>query len=101
MPGTLEGCAGRAVPGAAAMRNLGEQAIELTCRLMIGGEVLEEAAIALAGNGQTSWFIEEAFTATDTTDFMGTVRCTAPVEGANRIFTTLPVVSVGESMPRE
>ena len=101
---------------AAALRNLGEEAMDLRCRLMSGGEVLEEAAIPLAGNGQTSWFIEEAFTATDTRDFVGTVRCTAPVEGAkgkrftglavevdaaNRIFTTLPVVPLGERMPRE
>ena len=97
---------------AAALRNVGEEAIELTCRLMSGGEVLEEAAIPLAGNGQTSWFIEEAFTGTDTTDFTGTVRCRAPeegeytglaveVDGANRIFTTLPVVPVEERMAEE
>ena len=92
---------------AAAMRNLEEDAIELTCRLMSGGVVLEEAEIPLEANGQTSWFIEEAFAETDTTDFVGTVRCTAPegrtftglaveVDGANRIFTTLPVVEVQE-----
>ena len=97
---------------AAALRNVGEEAIELTCRLMSGGEVLEEAAIPLAGNGQTSWFIEEAFTGTDTTDYTGTVRCRAPeegeytglaveVDGANRIFTTLPVVPVEERMAEE
>ena len=92
---------------AAAMRNPGEEAMEVTCRLMRGGEVLEEAETPLAAKGQTSWFIEEAFTETDTTDFVGTVRCTAPEEGmftglavevdaANRIFTTLPVVAVEE-----
>ena len=101
---------------AAALRNLGEEAMDLTCRLMSGGEVLEETTISLEPNGQTSWFIEEEFTATDTTDFAGTVRCTAPGEGseekrftglavevdaANRIFTTLPVVPLGEAMPRE
>ena len=96
---------------AAAMRNLAEEAIDLTCRLMSGGgAVLEEIEISLAGNGQASWFIEEVFTATDTTDFTGSVRCTAPQEGtftglavevdaANRIFTTLPAVEVEERMP--
>ena len=102
---------------AAALRNLGGEAMDLTCRLMSGGAVLEETTITLEPNGQTSWFIEDEFTATDTTDFAGTVRCTAPEEGkytglavevdaANRIFTTLPVVPLpvvplGESMPRE
>ncbi len=97
---------------AAAMRNLGGEAMDLTCRLMSGGAVLEETTISLEGNGQTSWFIEDEFTATDTTDFAGTVRCTAPEEGkytglavevdpANRIFTTLPVVPLEERMPRE
>ena len=101
---------------AATLRNLGEEAMDLTCRLMSGGAVLEETTITLEPNGQTSWFIEDEFTRTDTTDFAGTVRCTAPGEGAdgkrftglavevdaaNRIFTTLPVVPLGESMPRE
>ena len=90
---------------AAALHNPGEEAIDLTCRLMNGGEVIEEAKIPLEANGQASWFFEDEFTATDTTDFAGTVRCTAPGEGrftglavevdaANRIFTTLPVVPV-------
>ena len=97
---------------AAALRNLGGEAMDLTCRLMSGGAVLEETTITLEPNGQTSWFIEDEFTATDTTDFAGTVRCTAPGEGkytglavevdaANRIFTTLPVVPLEERMPRE
>ena len=97
---------------AAAMHNVGEEEMEVTCRLMSGGAVLEEAEIPLAANGQTSWFIEDEFTATDTTDFVGTVRCTAPgegkytglaveVDGVNRIFTTLPVVPVEERMSQE
>ena len=101
---------------AAALRNLGEEAMEVTCWLMSGGAVLEETEISLEPNGQTSWFLEDEFTATDTTDFVGTVRCTAMGEGseekrftglavevdrANRIFTTLPVVPVEERMPRE
>ena len=97
---------------AAAMHNVGEEAIEVSCRLMSGGAVLEEAKIPLEANGQLSWFIEEEFTATDTSDFVGTVRCTAPGEGrftglavevdaGNRIFTTLPVVPVEERMPQQ
>ena len=94
---------------AAAMHNVGEEEMEVTCRLMSGGAVLEEAKIPLKANGQTSWFIEDEFTMTDTTDFVGSVRCTAPGEGmftglavevddGNRIFTTLPVVPVGEAV---
>ncbi|MCY4586928.1 MAG: hypothetical protein OXB98_12900 [Bryobacterales bacterium] len=100
---------------AAALRNLGGEAMKLTCHLMSGGAVLEETTISLEPNGQTSWFLENEFPETDTTDFVGTVRCTAPVEGAeekrftglavevdaaNRIFTTLPVVPVEERMSR-
>ena len=90
-----------------AVHNLGEEAIEVTCRLMSAGVVLEEEEIPLEANGQSSWFIEEEFTRTDTSDFLGSVRCTAPGEGlftgvaveldaGNRIFTTLPVVPVEE-----
>ncbi len=97
---------------AAAMHNLGEEEIEVSCRLMSGGAVLEQVEIPLEGKGQMSWFIEQAFTATDTSDFVGTVRCTAPGEGkftglavevdaGNRIFTTLPVVPVEERMSQE
>ena len=92
---------------AAAMHNVGEEAMEVTCRLMSEGAVLGEAKIPLEANGQTSWFIEDEFPATDTSDFVGTVRCTAPGEGrftglavevdaGNRIFTTLPVAPVPE-----
>ena len=90
---------------AAALHNLGEEAIGARCRLMSGGAVLEEVEIPLAANGQSSWFIGEAFTTTDTSDFLGSVRCDAPGRGrftaiavemdaAKRIFTTLPVVPV-------
>ena len=92
---------------AAAMHNVGEEAIEVRCWLMSGGEVLEETRIELKGQGQRSWFIEDEFTMTDTADFVGSVRCRAPEEGSytglavevdegNRIFTTLPVVPVEE-----
>ena len=85
---------------AAAIYNPGEEAIVVSCRLMSGGVVLEEVEIPLAANGQDARFIEDVFTGTDTSDFVGLVRCTAPGEGlfagvaveldaANRIFTTI------------
>ena len=87
---------------AAALHNLEAEAMGVRCRLMSGGVALEEVEIHLEANGQASWFIEDAFTATDTSDFLGSVRCTAPGNGrftavalemdaANRIFATLPV----------
>ncbi len=96
---------------AAVIHNLGEEALELRCRLMSGGVVLEETEIPLEANGQTSWFIEDEFPTTDTTDFVGSVRCTAPREGlftaaalevdvGARIFTTLPVAPVGQTVGR-
>ena len=90
---------------AAALHNLGAEAMGVSCRLMSGGVSLEEVEIPLEANGQTSWFIEEAFPTTDTSDFLGSVRCTAPGRGrftaiavemdaAQRIFNTLSVVPV-------
>ena len=90
---------------AAAIHNLGMEAVDVQCRLMKNGAVLEERAIELDANGQDAQFIEELFTATDTTDFVGSVRCTVPhgewftgvaveLDSDNRIFTTLPVVPV-------
>ena len=100
------------VTTAAALHNLGEEAMRVTCRLMSKGTVLEEVEIPLEANGQDARFIDEVFTRTDTSDFVGSVRCAAPGEGmftgvaleldaANRIFTTLPVVLVPERMSRE
>ena len=91
---------------AAAAHNPGEESLEVSCRLMKAGIVLEEAAIPLEANGQEAQYIEEMFTGTDTSDFVGSVRCTAPpgegmftgvavdLDVGNRIFTTLPVVPV-------
>ena len=99
---------------AAAIRNLGEEAMGVTCRLMKDGAVLEEAEISLAANGQDARYIEDMFTGTDTSDFVGSVRCTAPdeeegmftgvaveLDAGNQIFTTLPVVPVQERMSQE
>ena len=90
---------------AAALHNLGEKPMGVSCRLMSGGVALEEAEIPLEANGQTSWFIEDTFTTTDTSDFLGSVRCTAPgrgrftaiaveIDASHRIFTTLPLFPV-------
>ena len=90
---------------AAALHNLGEEAVGVRCRLMSGGVSLEEAEIPLEANGQASWFIEEAFPTTDTSDFLGSVRCTVlgsrrftaiavEMDAAQRIFNTLSVVPV-------
>ena len=90
---------------AAALHNLGAEAMGVSCRLMSGGVALEEVEIPLEANGQMSWFIEDVFTATDTSDFLGSVRCTAhgrgrftaiavEMDAARRIFNTLSVVPV-------
>ena len=91
---------------AVAIRNLGEEAMGVSCRLMSGGIVLEEAEIPLEANGQEARYIEELFPLADTSDFVGSVRCTAPglftgvaveLDAGNRIFTTLPVVPVART----
>ena len=93
---------------AAAIRNLSESDLVVTCRLMKDGAVLEETEVPLAANGQESQYIEEMFTFTgaDVSDFVGSVRCTVPpgegmftgvaveINAENRILTTLPVVPV-------
>ncbi len=76
------------------------------------GELRDAASIPLEANGQTSWLIDQAFPAADTSDFAGSVRCDAVGEGmfsavalemdpGTRIFTTLPVVAVAERMSQE
>ena len=88
-----------------AIHNLNEEAIGVSCRLMSGGAVLEEVEILLEANGQTSWLIDQAFPAADTSGFVGSVRCDAVGEGrfaavalemdpGTRIFTTLPLFPV-------
>ena len=97
---------------AAAIHNPGAEAMAVSCRLMKEGTVLEEVEIDLAANGQQARFIDQMFPRTDTSDFVGSVRCTAPeggrftgvaveLDAANRIFTTLPVVPVPERMSQE
>ena len=90
---------------AAALHNIGAEAMAVNCQLLRDGVALEAVAITLEANGQTARFIDEVFTATDTSDLSGVVRCTAPgrgrftaiaveIDAAGGIFTTLPVVEV-------
>ena len=97
----------------AAIHNLGEEALVVSCQLMKDGAVLEEVEIYLEANGQEARYIEEMFTGTDTSDFVGSVRCTSPpgegmftgvaveLDASNQIFTTLPVVPVPERISQE
>ena len=88
-----------------ALRNLEAEEMTVSCTLMRRGSVLEDAEIRLAADGQTARFINEIFPGTNTSDFVGSVRCIAPDGGrvagialemdpGNGIFTTLPVVPV-------
>ena len=95
-----------------ALHNLESSPGLLRCDLMREGVLLDAASIPLEANGQTSWLIDQAFPAADTSDFAGSVRCDAVGEGlfsavalemdpGNRIFTTLPVVAVAEMSSQE
>ena len=95
----------RGINTGVAVHNLEEEPMEVSCRLMSGGAVLEEIEIPLEANGQTSWLIDAAFPGVDTSDFVGSVRCDAEEEGrfsavalemdpGARIFITLPVFPV-------
>ena len=88
-----------------AIHNLGEEAMEARCELMREGVLRDFVSISLEANGQTSWLIDQAFPAADTSDFTGSVRCAAPgrgrftaiaveIDAARRIFNTLSVVPV-------
>ena len=90
-----------------SMKNRSENDRLVLCDLMREGVLLDAVSIPLEANGQTSWFIDQAFPAADTSDFAGSVHCDAVGEGlftavalemdpGNRIFTTLPVVPVPE-----
>ena len=88
---------------ATAIHNMGGYRMDMKCRLMKERVVLEEVKIRLDGYGQEAQFIEEMFTRTDTSDFVGSVYCSAEelftgiaveLDAANRIFTTLPFIPV-------
>ena len=91
-----------------ALRNLGAEDVTVSCSLMRRGSVLEDADVPLAAHGQIARFIDQIFPGTNTSDFVGSVRCTAPdgerfvglaleMDPDNGIFTTLPVVPVAQS----
>ena len=88
-----------------AIHNLESSPEIVRCELMREGVLRDAVSLPLAANGQTSWFIDTAFTAADTSDFEGSVRCdaegpgmftavTLELDAVNRIFTTLPVLPV-------
>ena len=95
-----------------AIHNLESSPGLVHCDLLREGVLLDAVSIPLEANGQTSWLIDQAFPATDTSDFAGTVRCDAVGEGifsavtlemdpGTRVFTALPVFPVEESMSQE
>ena len=95
----------------AALRNLSESELTLTCHLMMSGEMIEMQEVTLPANGQTAMFISELFEH-DTSNFTGSLRCTAlagernpeftgvavELDANNGIFTTLPVVPLSGHM---
>ena len=96
----------RGINTGAAIRNLSSEPMTVTCMLMQGGEVMDTVRGELPGDGHVSRFIDEMFPGANTTDFVGSVRCTAPdggmfvgvaleLDAVNGIFTTLPVVPLG------
>ena len=64
-----------------AIHNLEEEAMEVSCDLMREGVLRDSASIPLEANGQTSWLIEQAFPAADTSDFTGSVQRRGPGNG--------------------
>ena len=95
-----------------AIHNLGSSAEIVRCELMQEGVLRDAASIPLAANGQTSWFIDAAFPAADTSDFAGSVHCDAAgpgmftavaleLDATSRIFTTLPVLPTRRAGGRE
>ena len=94
-----------------AIHNLESSPGLVRCELLREGVLFDAVSIPLEANGQTSWLIDTAFPNTDTSDFMGSVRCDAvgedlfsavalEMDPGTRIFTTLPVLPV-EEMPSQ
>ena len=88
-----------------AIHNLEAEAMEVVCQLMREGVLRDAVSIPLEANGQTSWLIDAAFPAADTSDFAGSVHCDAPgrrrfsavaleVDPGARVFITLPLFPV-------
>ena len=95
----------------AALRNLSESELTLTCHLMMGGEMIETQPVTLPANGQDAMFISDLFEH-DTSDFTGSMHCTVlagernpeftgvavEMDANNGIFTTLPVIPLSGHM---
>ena len=88
-----------------ALHNLESSPVLVRCELRKAGVLLDSASIPLEANGQTAWFINQAFPGSDTSDFAGAVRCATRGSGrftavalemdpGNGIFTALPVLPV-------
>ena len=86
-----------------AIHNLEEEPMEVVCDLLREGVLLDSVSLPLEANGQSSWLIEAAFPGTDTSDFVGSVRCDAPamfsavaleMDPGTRVFLTLPLFPV-------
>ena len=95
-----------------AIHNLESSPALVRCDLMREGVLRDAASFPLEANGQSSWLIDQAFPAADTSDFAGSVRCDAVGEGlfstvalemdpGTRIFTTLPVFPIPQRISRE
>ena len=95
-----------------AVHNLESSPGLVRCDLLREGVLRDAASFPLEANGQSSWLIDQAFPGTDTSDFVGSVRCDAVGEGrfsavalemdpATRIFTALPVVPFAERISQE
>ncbi|MDE2665364.1 MAG: fibronectin type III domain-containing protein [Acidobacteriota bacterium] len=95
-----------------AIHNLESTETRVDCELLREGVLVDAVSIPLAANGQTSWSIDQAFTAADTSEFSGSVRCTAVGDGeftaaalemdsGTRIFITLPVLEVEKRMSQD
>ena len=95
-----------------AIHNLESSPGLVRCDLLQEGVLRDAASFPLEANGQSSWLIDQAFPGTDTSDFVGSVRCDAVGEGlftavalemdpGTRIFTALPVFPVSERMSQE
>ena len=95
-----------------AIHNLESSPGLVRCELLREGVLLDTVSIPLEANGQMSWLIDQAFPNTDTSDFMGSVRCDAVWEGlfsavalemdpGTRTFITLPLFPLEERPDQE
>ena len=95
-----------------ALHNLESSPELVRCELRQAGVLLDAESIPLEANGQTAWFIDQAFPGSRHVrlqrvgalhrDRGGAVHAVAlELDAVNRIFTTLPVVPVPERMPPE